>query len=107
MRREADPVRLIGNLAFSNIKGTAGNSRKSRLEIPMYTDALTIAGLACIASYALMPILMGREFVRVAADTDSVAEASTPNASTPEASNPRAHRPRAPKPITSGAVTHA
>jgi hypothetical protein len=32
----------------------------------MYIDALTIAGFACAASFTLMPLLMGREFWRVA-----------------------------------------
>lgn len=31
----------------------------------MIIDALTIAGLISAASFALMPLLMGREFIRV------------------------------------------
>lgn len=31
----------------------------------MIVDSLTLAGLAAVAPFALMPILMGREFFRV------------------------------------------
>jgi hypothetical protein len=31
----------------------------------MYIDSLTIAGFASVAIFALMPLLMGREFWRV------------------------------------------
>jgi hypothetical protein len=35
----------------------------------MIFDSLTLAGLAAIAPFALMPLLMGREFFRVSEST--------------------------------------
>jgi hypothetical protein len=40
----------------------------------MYIDALTLAGFASVASFALMPLLMGREFWRVSECERAVAE---------------------------------
>lgn len=54
----------------------------------MYIDALTLAGLACIASYALMPILMRREFIRVSPDALSSTESGTAKAERPCPSKP-------------------
>ncbi|NBC49580.1 MAG: hypothetical protein GVY22_16720 [Gammaproteobacteria bacterium] len=42
----------------------------------MYLDALTIAGLLSAASFLLMPLLMGRELIRVDA-TDETEQSPT------------------------------
>lgn len=48
----------------------------------MYFDNLTIAGTLAVSLYALLPLLFGKEFLRVHEDDESVALA-TPAASEP------------------------
>jgi hypothetical protein len=66
----------------------------------MTFDALTIAGLSCIASFALMPVLMGREFIRVESDDETALRSSRRRA---QNTRPQHH----PKPLTPNAATHA
>lgn len=64
----------------------------------MIIDALTITGMASAASYLLMPLLMGREFLYVDTRSEPAPATSAPADGARRAGGPRARGSEPPLP---------